>query len=126
MTTTLYPTLHEALELHERLLLRFGGSAGVRDMGLIESALFRPMSGYYSNLAQQAAAMLQSFACNQPFVDGNKRVAWAITAIFLRMNGYRVVVSMPTAERFLIDDVIVGKAEIDTIGRWLEQHMQAV
>ena len=95
-------------------------------MGLIESALFRPMSGYYSNLAQQAAAMLQSFACNHPFVDGNKRVAWAITAIFLRMNGYRVVVSMPTAERFLIADVIVGKAEIDTIGRWLEQHMQAV
>jgi hypothetical protein len=42
------------------------------------------------------------------------------------MNGYRVVVSMPTAERFLIDDVIVGKAEIDLIGQWLEQHMQAV
>jgi len=90
--TTLFPTLQETLELHDQLILRFGGSKGVRDLGLLESALVRPQSGYYDTLSMQAAALLQSLCQNHCFVDGNKRVAFASTAIFLRMNGYRLSV----------------------------------
>lgn len=126
MKTTLYPTLSETLELHGRLLERFGGKGGVRDLGLLESALMRPQTGYYSSLSLEAAALLQSLAQNHPFVDGNKRVAFATTAIFLRMNGFRLKVDPDNGEFFLINKVIKGKAEIEEIADWLEAHMQAV
>ena len=126
MKTTLYPTLAETLELHSRLIERFGGTDGVRDMGLLESALMRPQTGYYKSLSLEAAALLQSLAQNHPFVDGNKRVAFATTAIFLRMNGFRLKVDADNGESFLIKQVIQNKAEIEEISEWLEKHMKAV
>jgi len=119
---TVYPTLEEALYLHDRLIERFGGSTGVRDLGLLESALARPRSGYYASLSLQAAALMQSLSQNHAFMDGNKRVAFAITAVFLHLNGHRLVVGADAAERFLIDRVIVAKAEIDEIAAWVEKH----
>jgi death on curing protein len=126
MKTTLYPTLAETLELHVRLIDRFGGSGGVRDLGLLESALMRPQTGYYQTLSLEAAALLQSLAQNHPFVDGNKRVAFASTAIFLRMNGYRLKVDADNGESFIIATVIKKKAEIEVIAAWLEKHMKPV
>ena len=126
MKVTLYPTLAETLELHDRLIKRFGGTEGVRDKGLLESALMRPQTGYYSSLSLEAAALLQSLNQNHPFVDGNKRVAFAATAIFLRMNGFRLRVDPDNGESFLISRVIQGKAEIEEIAEWLESHMKAV
>ena len=126
MISMLYPTLTETLELHIRLIERFGGKGGVRDMGLLESALMRPQTGYYKSLSLQAAALLQSLTQNHAFVDGNKRVAFASTAIFLRMNGYRLKVDADNGESFLIERVIKNKAEISEIADWLEKHMRAV
>ena len=119
----LFPTLQETLELHEQLILRFGGSAGVRDMGLLESALVRPQTGYYDTLSMQAAALLQSLCQNHCFIDGNKRVAFACTAIFLRMNGYRLRVTADDGESFLIDHVIQERIAIEDIATWLESKM---
>ena len=93
------------------------------DLGLLESALARPRSGYYSSISEQAAGMLQSLAGNHAFVDGNKRMAFAATAVFLRMNGYKLVVDADEAERFLIDDVITGRAEVAVISDWLERFL---
>ena len=126
MSAILYPTLTETLELHTRLIERFGGKDGVRDMGLLESALMRPQTGYYKSLSLQAAALLQSLTQNHAFIDGNKRVAFASTAIFLRMNGYRLKVDADNGESFLINRVIKNKAEINEIADWLEKHMKAV
>ena len=126
MKATLYPTLAETLELHTRLIERFGGKDGVRDMGLLESALMRPQTGYYKSLSLEAAALLQSLAQNHPFIDGNKRVAFASTAIFLRMNNYRLKVSPDNGESFIIEQVIQKKADISILADWLEKHMQAV
>lgn len=123
MKVTLYPALQEALALHEQLIARFGGAAGVRDLGLLESALQRPQTGYYKTLSLQAAALLQSLAQNHAFVDGNKRVAFATTAIFLRMNGYRLKLNPDEGENFIIESLIKGKAGIETIAAWLEKHM---
>lgn len=126
MNITLYPTLDEILELHSVLLERFGGLKGVRDLGLLQSALSRPQSGYYSSLSLQAAALLQSLCQNHAFVDGNKRIAFATTAIFLRMNNYRLKVDADNGETFLIKKVINEKVSINKIADWLEEHMKKV
>lgn len=123
---TLFPTLEEALYLHQQLLQRFGGSSGVRDLGLLESDLARPKSGYYKTLFEQAAALLQSLACNHAFVDGNKRIAFAMTAIFLRINGYRLKVSADKGETFLIEGVIKKRIELAVISNWLTKHSQKI
>ena len=129
MKVTLYPTLKEVLLLHDQLILRFGGAGGVRDLGLLESVLQRPQTGYYKTLSLEAAALLQSLAQNHAqnhaFVDGNKRVAFATTAIFLRMNGYRLKVDPDNGEEFIIESLIKKKAGIETIAAWLEKYMKA-
>lgn len=124
--TTLFPTLQETHELHEQLILRFGGSKGARDLGLLESALVRPQTGYYETLSMQAAALLQSLCQNHCFVDGNKRVAFASTAIFLRMNGYRLIVKPDDGESFLVEQVIQKRVTIEVIAAWLEGCMKKV
>ncbi len=126
MRVTLYPTFSEVLELHRILIERFGGSPGLRDPGLLESALMRPQTGYYKTLSLEGAALLQSLCQNHAFVDGNKRVAFAVTAIFLRMNGFRLKVDADNGESFLIKNVIGKKASIDEIATWLEKHMKKV
>ena len=82
----LYLSLDEAIAIHERLIQKFGGAAGIRDKGLLESALFRPQTGYYEDLAQMAAALFESLISNHAFVDGNKRMAFFCCDIFLRLN----------------------------------------
>jgi death-on-curing protein len=126
MEIVLYPTIQETLELHEQLIKRFGGSGGVRDLGLLESSLFRPQTGYYDTLSLQATALLQSLIQNHSFIDGNKRVAFATTAIFLRMNGYRLKVEPDNGESFLIDEVIQKRIPIKDIATWLETYMQKI
>jgi death-on-curing protein len=126
MKVTIYPTLAETLELHTRLIERFGGKDGVRDLGLLESALMRPRTGYYKSLSLEAAALFQSLTQNHAFLDGNKRVAFATTAIFLRMNGFRLKVDADTGEEFIINEVIKKRAGIEIIATWLEKYMKAV
>ena len=86
---TKYLTTNEALLIHAILLRKYGGAEGLRDPGLLEAALFRPQTGYYSDIIQEAAALMESLAINHCFVDGNKRVAFGVTDVFLRINGYK-------------------------------------
>ena len=85
--TRSFPTVEEAVAIHDDLLAKFGGSTGLLDMRALESALLRPQMGYYDGLIQEAAALMESLAGNHPFVDGNKRVAFFVTDAFLRLNG---------------------------------------
>ena len=85
-----YLTSLEVLALHQSLLTRYGGAPGVRDMGAVEAAVFRPQCGYYKSIAEEAAALLESLLISHPFVDGNKRVAFAACDVFLRINGWRL------------------------------------
>ena len=85
-----YITTIEALALHAIGLKKYGGSTGIRDIGALESALFRPQTGYYKDIIEEAAALLESLAVNHPFIDGNKRVAFAVADTFLRINGYSI------------------------------------
>ncbi len=63
---------------------------GVRDPGALESALFRPQTGYYEDIVAEAAALMESLAVNHPFLDGNKRIAFAAADVFLRINGWQL------------------------------------
>ena len=85
-----YLSIAEVVAIHEELIRRYGGTAGIRDGGALEAAMFRPRTGYYADIVEEAAALFESLAMNHPFVDGNKRVAFAATDVFLRLNGYRI------------------------------------
>ena len=124
MSVPIYPTVEEVLMLHSLLLARYGGESGVRDLGLLDSALHRPRSGYYSSLSEQAAALLQSLANNHAFIDGNKRVAFATMAIFLRLNGFDLRATADDAEAFLVEEVIQARAPLARIATWIEQHIK--
>lgn len=123
---TVFPTLEEALFLHLQLIERFGGTPGIRDLGLLESCLARPRSGYYATLSEQAAALMQSLARNHAFVDGNKRMAFALTSVFLRLNGYALTVTPDEGEHFVVRHLIAGKAELEEVATWLEQHLRSL
>jgi death-on-curing protein len=123
---TLFPTLEEALYFHSELINRFGGSHGIRDLGLLESALARPRSGYYKSLSEQAAALMQSLARNHAFVDGNKRMAFGLTAVFLRLNGQRITVPSEEGERFVGNEIIAKQVDLGVITDRLEKHMSSV
>ena len=103
---TEYLSTADALFFHQQLIQRYGGASGVRDLGALESALHRPQTGYYDTLVDEAAALLESLVQNHPFVDGNKRVAFAVVDVFLRINGYTI-----SAESKSIYDHIVGLFE---------------
>ncbi len=85
-----YLTVADVLGMHLALLQRYGGAPGVRDPGALEAALFRPMTGYYDDVVAEAAALMESLAISHPFVDGNKRIAFAAADVFLRINGWRL------------------------------------
>ena len=76
--------------MHGVLIHQFGGSPGIRDEGALEAALYRPKSGYYSDVISEAAALFESIAINHPFIDGNKRIAFAVMDTFLRLNGFHI------------------------------------
>src|SRR5580698_6914560 len=85
---TEYVTTADALFFHRHLIERYGGAKGLRDAGALESALHRPQTGYYDTIIHEAAALLESLVQNHPFVDGNKRVAFAVADVFLRISGH--------------------------------------
>lgn len=85
-----YLTVADVLGMHAVLMQRYGGATGVRDPGALEAALFRPQTGYYEDIVAEAASLMESLAINHPFVDGNKRIAFAAADVFLRINGWRL------------------------------------
>lgn len=83
-------TTADVLGMHFVLIQKYGGLSGLRDPGALEAALYRPQTGYYKDTIEQAAALMESLAINHPFVDGNKRIAFAAADVFLRINGYKL------------------------------------
>ena len=121
--TVAFLSRDEVLEIYRTLLDRFGGPPGVRDLGLLESALFRPQTGYYLDLAEMAAALFESLVMNHPFVDGNKRVAFFTTDVFLRLNGHRLEVDGQKAHRFLIGLLEQQQCTFDELLPWIRKHL---
>ena len=117
-----YLTLDEVLRIHQILIEVFGGTNGVLDPGLVESALLRPQTGYYADLIEEAAALWESLAMNHGFVDGNKRVAYACLEIFLQTNGMDVAATNEELERFIYANLEGGTFRKDVLEQWLRAH----
>jgi death on curing protein len=118
-----YLTIAEILAIHQLQIEEYGGVHGVRDQGLLESAVFRPQVGYYPDITEEAAAMMESLANNYPFLDGNKRVAFAATHTFLLMNGLDVAVDPTEAYEFMMNSIANGEFRFGQILAWLKSRI---
>jgi death-on-curing protein len=121
---TRHLTLVELLAIHEELLDEFGGAAGVRDPGALEAALFRPQTGYYRDVVHEAAALFESLILNHPFVDGNKRVAFAAADVFLRLNGRVALFDDDETYEFIIGWLSTRSRTLDSIDEWFRSRVQ--
>ena len=115
-------SLAEVLAIHTDQIEKYGGSHGIRDPGQLESALFRPQSGYYDDEIQQAAAVWESLSQNHPFIDGNKRTAFAVTYTFLLMNNILVTADADQIWQFLHKNYETGQMRYDFLHAWLQEN----
>jgi death on curing protein len=118
---TEYVTIADALFFHQQLIERYGGASGVRDAGALESALHRPQTGYYDTLVHEAAALLESLVQNHPFVDGNKRVAFAVVDVFLRINGHSITADSKAIYDYIIKLFDDRTFDMDHLVPWLRE-----
>jgi death-on-curing protein len=114
-----YLTVIDVLAIHHDQIERYGGSHGIRDAGLLESALHRPKSGYYPDLIAESAALWESLSHNHPFIDGNKRTAFACAYTFLAINGLRLRAPAVVTEAFLVKLYESGGLTKDRLEAWL-------
>jgi death-on-curing protein len=118
-----YLTVAEVLAIHADQIERYGGSQGVTDLGLLESALYRPRTGYYADLIEQAAALWESLSQNHPFIDGNKRAAFAATYTFLAINGARLTAGARRTFAFVNGLYSANQFRFDKLVPWLRGHV---
>jgi death on curing protein len=121
---SIYLTVGEAIEMHRQLIDEFGGIHGLRDLALLEAAIFRPQNGYYDDLIHEAAALMESLVNNHAFFDGNKRISLAATDTFLRINGYSLHLEPSASYKFITESMSRGEFRIRQIREWLSEHVQ--
>lgn len=121
-----YLTPEQVLFIHYRLIEETGGSHGLRDIGLLQSAIARPMAAFggdelYPDIFTKAAALMHSLIKNHPFIDGNKRTAITSSSIFLLRNGFQITASNKELEQFTLEAAST-KIEIEKIAKWFKKH----
>lgn len=121
-----YLTTIEALSIHAVLIKKYGGTEGAVDIGLLESALFRPQTGYYPDLISQATALFESLIINHPFTDGNKRTAFAVTDVFLRINGFRFQVDEKEIYHEMITLLNSNQFQFKLLLPWMKKSIKAI
>lgn len=125
-----YITLDEVIAIHDSMIDEYGGSHGIRDLGLIQSAIARPQSSFggedlYPNIFDKAASLFHSLMFNHAFVDGNKRTTIVSTARFLSINGYELEVNQ---EEFIAFPLKVENKHlsIKEISQWLSKNSKTI
>ena len=119
-----FPTLEEVIAIHDAQIDEFGGGAGLRDPGALESAIMRPQLGYYDGLLDEAAALLESLTMNHPFVDGNKRTAFATTEVFLSLNGHFIDCDDREAYECFMHLFETNSFRFAQLREWLEEKVK--
>ena len=118
-----YLTVAEVLAMHADQIERYGGSHGIRDPGLLEAALFRPQTGYYADLVEEAAALWESLSQNHAFIDGNKRMAFAAMYTFLAINGAQLAADSQETSEFVVGLYETNQFSFDKLVPWLRSHL---
>jgi len=110
--------------MQSRLIDLFGGLHGVRDKSAVEAAVFRPQTGYYNSLEEEAAALTASLSNNHGFTDGNKRIAFAATDTFLRINGFYLDVISAEGHEFIVGSMDRREFKFAKILQWIREHIK--
>lgn len=126
MKEPVFLSLEDVLEIHRDQIQHYGGLPGVRDLGLLQSAVCMPLAEFDGNflhkdLFEMAAAYLFHLAMNHPFIDGNKRVGVVAALVFLDLNGYELVVEEERLEKLILG-MIAGKKTKEKIGRFFKRY----
>ena len=119
-----YLTVAEVSTIHDQLIDEFGGKPGILDKGRLEAAVFRPPIGYYSSLVEEAAALMESLAINNPFMDGNKRTCFAAADTFLRLDDFYLEIESSEAYEFVTQAIAAGGFTFPVIRDWISAHIQ--
>jgi death on curing protein len=117
-----YLSVNDVVFIHEELIEAFGGLYGIRDNNGLQAAVMRPQSGYYQNILEEAAALMESLANNHPFIDGNKRIAFFAADIFLRMIGIEIVTDSELAYIHFMSLFDQGNFNYIQLLDWLSAH----
>lgn len=122
-----YLTIEQVMDLHRLVIAQSGGSGGIRDMNLLESALAQPTMTFggadlYPTLAAKAGALAHSLIQNHPFIDGNKRIGHAAMEVFLVINGVEIDASIDEQEIVCIG-VASGELSRAELTDWIEEHL---
>ncbi len=125
-----YLTTEQVLFLHARLIEETGGTHGVRDLGLLLSALGKPLASFkdqdlYPDVFSKAAAMMDSLIRNHPFLDGNKRTGVMAGGLFLLRNGFQLTASNASLEALALD-IAQSKVAIEEMAIWIRANAQAI
>jgi death-on-curing protein len=119
-------TVAEVYRMQHILIERYGGLHGIRDKGAIEAAIFRPQAGYYGTLDEEAAALMESLGKNHGFIDGNKRIAFTATDVFLRRNGFYLEVAGMDAHSFIVGSMERNEYRFAQILPWIREHRKPI
>ena len=120
-----YIWVDDILAIYADQIERYGGGNGIRDPGLLEAALFRPQTGYSPTLIDEAAALWESLAQSHPFLDGNKRTAFAATYVFLAINGLDIIATDDEAQDFVLGLYATSSITFDNLRAWLSENTKA-
>lgn len=120
-------TLEQVLKLHQRIIEQSGGGIGIRDKGILESALAQPEMSYggqdlYLTLIEKVSALGFSLINNHPFIDGNKRIGHAAIEVTLLMNGYEIKADVDTQEAVILA-VAASEMNRESFLEWLKMHV---
>lgn len=129
MQTPRFISISQVLDIHQDEINSFGGTSGVRDEGLLDSALAQPQATFggellHPTIHEQAAAYLYHLAMNHPFIDGNKRTAFAVMDTFITLNAYSLNLSQEQAYNLVIR-VVQKEISKEELSAFLELHLQA-
>jgi death-on-curing protein len=130
MSAFVYLSVEQIQSLHRDQIARYGGDAGLRDRGLLESALARPAATFggedlYPDPPAKAAALMHSLVLNHPFVDGNKRVGAQAAIVFVEVNGWELLATPDE----LVDvtlELAAGKVAVEALTIWFRHRLRAV
>lgn len=118
-----YLTVAEVYRMQYRLIEMFGGLQGVRDKGAVEASVFRPQTGYYNSIEEEAAALMESFGNNHGFLDGNKRIAFTAADVFLRRNGFYIEVEGLDGHAFIVGSMERHEFRFVQILDWIRRNL---
>lgn len=122
MAERVYLTVAEVVAIHHHQIEEYSGGHGMLNQGSLEAAVFRPQTGYYNDLSEEAAALFESLVNNHAFIDGNKRVGFAAMHTFLLLNGFDLDVGSKAAYEFVVKTISEGKFRFALLREWIAAH----